>query len=93
MTEVIYQKIIEAKVKRFKSEKEKKKRFGILINGIFYDLTKELNRIKKEERIIFNKNLNKALMKKAEKIIDKPTNQVTHIIISIGDLEKLNLKE
>jgi len=92
MKKVIYKKIKPEKIKKFKPDKEKKFRFGILIGDIFYDLTKEISRIKKEERKLFNKNLIKAILKKSEKIIDKPTKKITHIIISLGDLEKLNLR-
>jgi hypothetical protein len=92
MKKVIYRKIEQAKIKKFKPDVEKKARLGILIGDIFYDLTKEVSRIKKEERDNFNKNLLKAVLKKSEKIIDKPTKKTTHIIISLGDLEKLNLR-
>lgn len=92
MKQVTYRKIQPAKIKKFKPDKEKKARQGILIGDVFYDLSKEVSRIKKEERDSFNKNLTKAILKKSEKIIDKPTKKVTHIIISLGDLEKLNLR-
>lgn len=93
MKSIIYKKIVEVQIKKFKAAREKKKRFGILINEVFFDFTKEISRIKREERELLCKNLKDLLMKKAEKIIDKPTNKITHIIISIGDLEKLNLRK
>ena len=92
MKKVIFREIKPAKIKKFKPEKEKKARLGILIGDVFYDLTKEVSRIKGDERKIFNKNIIKAILKKSEKIIDKPTRKITHIIISLGDLEKLNLR-
>lgn len=92
MKKIIYSKIINAKIQRLKPDKEKKFRHGIYADGNFYDLSKELKRIQKEQRSEIIQQIKEALMKKSEQIIDKPTGETTHIIISIGDFEKLNLR-
>jgi hypothetical protein len=92
MKKIIYNKIIHAKIQRLKPDKEKKFRQGIYADGNFYDLSSELKKIRKEEKEILINQLKKAILDKSEKIIDKPTGETTHMIISIGDFEKLNLR-
>lgn len=92
MVRIKYKLIKKIKAKKFKLDSEKKFRWGIIIDGIFYDLSGFLRDLRKEERTNFIKNVKTELLKKSEKIIDKPTNKVTHLIISIGDLEKLNFR-
>lgn len=92
MVKINYREIRKVKVQKFKSDTEKKIRWGLLIGGIFYDISGFLRSVKKEEKLNFIKNVKKELLRKSEKIIDKPTKQVTHLIISILDLEKLNFR-
>lgn len=92
MVKINYKEIKKVKVQKFKSDLEKKIRWGLLINGIFYDISNFLREVRKEEKTNFIKNLKKELMKRSEKIIDKPTKKTTHLIISLGDLEKLNFR-
>lgn len=92
MKKITYSKIIHAKIQRLKPDNEKKFRQGVFADGNFYDLSNELKKIRKEEKENLIKELKKAILNKSEKIIDKPTGETTHMIISIGDFDKLNLR-
>lgn len=93
MVKINYREIRKVKVQKFKSDAEKKVRWGLLIDGIFYDISSFLRSVRREEKTNFIKTIKKELLKKSEKIIDKPTKKITHLIISIGELEKLNFRK
>jgi len=92
MGRILYRKIEKGKLLKLTPENQKKSKRGILIGDIFIDLTSEINKIKKEQLEEIKSNLKKELIGVSEKVIDSSTNQVTHIIISLKDIQKLNFK-
>ena len=81
MTKTFVNKIITTKVRRFKKNKEKNWRKGVLASGTFYDLTGEFDSM--------NKNIKKKIEKISGKIKDSD-GKTTHFIVSLRDMEKLN---
>lgn len=90
MKDIIYSSIKPTKIKTLKT-KDGKKKLGILHAGIFFDLTKEVKRIRKEEAEKIKGKVKEQILKKGETITHTTTNEVTHIILSLRDLDKLNL--
>jgi len=90
MKDILYSQIKKEKIKTLKT-RDKKKRLGILHTGTFFDLTKEVQRIKQEEAAKFEEKARKEIMKRGEKLTHNTTNEVTHIILSLRDIEKINL--
>ena len=80
--QVIFNKIVKARLVDLKPNNQKKKIAGILIGGIFYDLTKELNRRTNQTTI-------QQLLKKSDIILNPLTEKPMQIICSYKDLEEI----
>ncbi|HEB47330.1 MAG TPA: hypothetical protein ENI22_02570 [Candidatus Pacearchaeota archaeon] len=91
MGKIFVNRIIIAKLRKFQKDNSKKWRRGVLFSGTFYDLTDELKREKKQELEFMRKNIKKKLEKISERIKDF-SGKTTHFIISLRDMEKINLK-
>lgn len=92
MVKIFVNRIIIAKFRKFKKNNSKKWRKGVLFGGTFYDLTDELKKEKKQEQELMRKDIKKKLEKISEKIKEF-SGKTTHFIISLRDMEKLNLNK
>lgn len=90
MGKIFVNRIIIAKLRKFKKDNSKKWRMGVLFSGTFYDLTDELKKEKKQEQELMRKDIKKKLEKISERI-KEASGKTTHFIISLRDMEKLNL--
>jgi hypothetical protein len=87
---VQFERIIPCQLRKLTIKEKAMPKLGIFIGKDFYDFTKEIKNIKKEEQKRIKNIIKKELLKRSVKIEDKSDKEVTHLIVSVKDIENLN---